>query len=397
MNAKFERNDHVIINKGKHKGEKAIIVDRLIPNEDTGRSAYIINYNSNNIKLFEEYLDKDLEYVEPEKDVFLESLKAKEYIPKYKMGDVLDGPDWDPKYRKRRLSRRYVIQECIETIKEDGSSEFSYLVNWNHSYMEGITYTFTEEELFDYKYTDENWCEVFTEHMSNNLPEWRGELYNYDIIYNNLTNRFEPADKVTMDEYSPEKYTLPIKQLDHIMKRHTIWWRGTLIMNNKDKKHQEMKKHLFEKFNFNSYDEMENFFQIMCDKIVSRNRSKDMSNEQLKNFVPENKCGFTTDEINFALEIDKIDEENGRKISHFPLEMTSLQIMKNIYEAYRFCKKQGKRQIVKIADESKGSLPAPEKGKVLYRGMSQELIIDFWYNFDYDIIEIAYPVSKRYY
>ena len=99
---------------------------------------------------------------------------------------------------------------------------------------------------------------------------------------------------------------------------------------------------------------------------------------------------FTTLEYQFISEINKFDKKD-----IYPLDMTNLQIMGAIKEAYKSAHRAGNLKI-KFDTKDDSSLAAPDKGKRLYEGYSSKynLIIQFWYNFDLGIIETAYPVTS---
>ena len=114
-----------------------------------------------------------------------------------------------------------------------------------------------------------------------------------------------------------------------------------------------------------------------------------------------NKIRFTALELSLVAEINERDISNGGLNGHFPVNMTSLQIMKAVKEAYHAAYKIGSRRLQRVHDirntgYDMGKVINSVKGRALYEGKAMnKLVIRFWYNFDLDLIEEAYPVRMN--
>ena len=87
-----------------------------------------------------------------------------------------------------------------------------------------------------------------------------------------------------------------------------------------------------------------------------------------------------------------------------PAQMTNLQIMEAVKQAYHTARKISPRKLQAVYDRRKGrdfgeecgEMSYPVKGKILYEGNAKNgMVVQFWYNFDLDLIEEAYPVRMN--
>ena len=141
-------------------------------------------------------------------------------------------------------------------------------------------------------------------------------------------------------------------------------------------------------------DEIRNSIKI---KINDRNKGE-IDLDYKKKISNKRKFQFTELEVLAALEISKLDSLHDQPRNHFPIEMTNSQIMKSIKEAYKAAHKISKRQVRNsyITKYVLYNKVEPVKGSILYEGISKNgLTIRFRYNFDYNVIEIAYPVIEN--
>ena len=120
------------------------------------------------------------------------------------------------------------------------------------------------------------------------------------------------------------------------------------------------------------------------DKIVHLIKRKIIENNQGK------AVNFTEDEWKFYAAFSAIDRKD-----LWRMDMTNKDIMRAIKDAYEDANKER----ISRQDDNNGNeygLPAPDKGKAIYRGESKEHgTIEFWYNRDLDIIETAYPIRTN--
>lgn len=282
--------------------------------------------------------------------------------PSFKVGDVVNIYD-DP-------VTPYVIKETIELNNE----KFVYHVT---TLDESDISHIYEGSLLEFQYHDPNYEQYFTESIENGLPPWRGEIYDVYTLYRSPeTHSYDTLSEKLTKEY--ENDTIPPERMQHILHDHSIYDRIYDVI-----RYAENKNNIAESLGI-SVDDVGALEDSIKRKINFRNLNfiyKDLDSKKKK---------FTPLELQFATQIDKLDRKDLYRV-----EMTNLQIMQAIKEAYSNAKKAGELKI-QFNTKDDSSLAAPDKGKRLYEGYSSKynLIIQFWYNFDLDIIETAYPVTS---
>lgn len=234
-----------------------------------------------------------------------------------------------------------------------------------------------EESALEFLYHDSTWKDYFMELGKNNLPEWKGQLYNFAML-----RRYKHYWRELKD------VTLPIECLAYILAEYSIAGGITPVFLSR-KNEREVR----ELFHLNRA-ELNNLVESIFQKIENRNIC-DIDPDFKKEVNDRRSLRFTDLELSILSEVDKRDITFGRHRDHFPVEMTDVQIMQAIKEAYETAGKIGNRKIEEkwFKRYRRDKETDPVKGHVLYEGMSKDgLIIRFWYNFDLDLIETAYPV-----
>lgn len=295
--------------------------------------------------------------------------------PAFQPGDVVNTPDG--------------IQAVREVIIEDTGEAAKYMYETSPLDLSGTVCRYGEASL-EFQYHDTMWKEYFTESAQNDLPEWRGELYNFDELYSERFYHgriyynscyywgYEFNDMA--DDYSND--TLPPRIMKYILKEYTIDSRINAVLAPR-KNAEEIGKIL----NLKSKE----LYDIRWSIMSKIHNLKKESGSMRKSRFPDSELALVMSEI------DKRDVIFGRARKHFPVYMTGTEIMKSIREAYHTARKISRRRIKKsfITRYVLDSKTEPVKGSALYEGESKNgLIIQFRYNFDLGIIETAYPVGQ---
>ena len=307
--------------------------------------------------------------------------------PKFKVGDVVNLIDNQSMY--------YVV---IESILVDNGifRRYQYEVS---NVRTDDTFVYDESSL-EFQYHDTSWEYYLIEgtRIYNDLPDWRGELYNFYIIYGHLRTH-DDLQYDQMEDYNND--TIPPMFMEHILDGHSAFGSMNRLLKYPDKARIVMKKLNIDK------DKLDKLVKSTKHKINIRNLS-DFDTETKEEWRSSGKkFEFTGDELNLVAEVYKLDTEgkdeygNVCYTNHYDIDMTNLQIMQAIKEAYGNAKRTGRMQMQPIKDRRiiKGygdfdpEPVKPVKGKREYEGVSKKgLVIRFWYNFDLDLIETAYPV-----
>ena len=292
----------------------------------------------------------------------------------FQPGDVVNTPDG--------------IQAVREVIIEDTGEAAKYMYETSPLDLSGTVCRYGEASL-EFQYHDTMWKEYFTESAQNDLPEWRGELYNldelyserfyYDGIYYNSDYYWGDGFNDIADDYSND--TLPPRIMKYILKEYTIDSRINAVLAPR-KNAEEIGKIL-------NLKPKESYYRW---SIISKIYDLEKKSGSMR------KSRFTDSKLALAIsEIDKRDVIFGRSRKHFPIHMTDMEIMKSIREAYHTARKISRRRVKKsfVTRFVVRSKAEPIKGSALYEGVSKNgLAIQFRYNFDMGIIETAYPIEQ---
>ena len=302
----------------------------------------------------------------------------------FKVGDMitLDNP-----------SEMYVVKECIEIHADDG---IRYVYDVMLPSLSDSAIRCNESEMI-YQWYDSNMADYFNESVRNGLPPWRGNLYNYDMFY----IRSSDDRKIGLDESLIKDYnndTIPPDYMHHILESHSIYYRIDDVLS-KSSRRESNRGEIMNRLGISKID-VRNLELSIKSKIEGRN-SADID-ESLKRDIGESKHRKFTDlEFRFMSEIDLLDkkykEGEERFKDHYPVEMTNLQIMEAIRDAYGNARKIKARVLQVNKDKRTGKKTDPVEGQQLYEGYSRmhDLVIQFWYNFDLDLIETAYPIRMN--
>ena len=277
--------------------------------------------------------------------------------PSFRIGDVVSNAD-----------DTYIVSDILNVVdKED--PRYVYELSPIGLDSDAII---CEGASLEHQYHDNFWREYFTDIAQNVLPEWEGELYNFKsyrgMVYNSEL-RYEGR----------QHHTLPPDSMEHILQRYSIdGRRGAVLASSKNVK--EIKK-ICNMKDRAGLDRLERSWADKNDNRNMRENVPDFGNEA--NGRSEFK--YSKQERMFASEIGRLDSTFGIHREHYPMEMTNRQIMQAIREAYCNAKRIGIRKIRIYEGET--------RGRALYEGIARNgLTIRFWYDFDQDIIETAYPV-----
>ena len=302
--------------------------------------------------------------------------------PKFEVGDVVTIPEASP-------GKTYVIKEAIDFGPSTGIVYEMFAPDNTERIIQ-----FAESAL-EFQYHDVSWEYHLTEgtRIYNDLPDWRGELYNMYACYADIATH-GAINKSVAKEY--ENCTLPPSRMFHVMRSHDIYNRiFDVIVNNLAERRLSNREFMCKRLNVDD-DELTQISGSVMDKLNAMNL-EDMNPENLKKASKRNP-GFTETESRFVALIDILDVSKKKFKDHYPVTMTALQIMDAIKEAYNHAHRQGELKIQKDKNPEKGeNLDAPHKGKRKYQGESRKygLTIEFWYNLDYDFIETAYPLRMN--
>ena len=89
--------------------------------------------------------------------------------------------------------------------------------------------------------------------------------------------------------------------------------------------------------------------------------------------------------------LDYEDDETFNKIKNlFPSRMSEKQIRSTIRFAFEDARKDSKRQMPTMNDVRNIGYV---QGKTLYKGQARDMVIHFWFDFDNNRIEMAYPAD----
>lgn len=291
------------------------------------------------------------------------------FKPAFQIGDVVNTPNG------------------IETVREiiitniSGTTEYIYETSPLDSDDKVNRYHITSLEFL---YHDPIWEDYFMNLVQDSLPEWRGEIYNLKAF------DYYGFEDITFDnDYQND--TLPPDIMKYILEEYTVGGRINAVLASK-KNRREIEKVL--NIKPKQLDEIRNSIKI---KINDRNKGE-IDLDYKKKISNKRKFQFTELEVLAASEISKLDSLHDQPRNHFPIEMTNSQIMKSVKEAYKAAHKISKRQVRNsyITKYVLYNKVEPVKGSILYEGISKNgLTIRFRYNFDYNVIEIAYPVIEN--
>lgn len=334
-----------------------------------------VHDSEESIKLVKGESQEDSDKVKRTRSI-LESYEAKSDL---KTGDVVT-------FRSGLPIGKYAVSSVIKATHGEDLYQYELIpiIN-NASFSESCI---CGRLMLEFQYHDKKWAEYFTESVGNGLPPWRGNLYNvYALYLDPETHEYGELDDLLIKNYNND--TIPPVYMEHILRSHSVYDRMTdvfksttnmdIIANNLNipvSSLARLRKEVRRKINARNTTDMEPEYQA------------DISNQAFPT--------FTRQELRFIAEIDKLDISKGQFKDHFPVEMTNLQIMKAIRESYHNAKKCGHRKMEKNHDRRNGEITEPVKGKILYEGITHDnMIIQFWYNFDLGIIETAYPTEMN--
>lgn len=287
--------------------------------------------------------------------------------PKFRVGDVVTIPEASP-------DKIYVIKESIDIGSSNGIVYEIFAPDNTERIIQ-----FAESSL-EFQYHDVSWEYELTEgtNRGNGLTSWRGKLYNFYMFYDR-PDRHGKLDKDQMKEYWDS--TIPPEFMEHILKSHSVWDRMDAVFNS-----PENKQKLMSMFKMND-NQLQDIRDDIRDKITTINMNDVKPNAHGKII------DFTKDELAFIDQVLMLDDVK----DHYPVQMSYLNIMRVIKEAYEYAYKtnDGIRMQPSL-DRRTGETKRPVRGQRKYRGESKyDMDIEFWYNFDLDIIETAYPLRMN--
>lgn len=307
--------------------------------------------------------------------------------PAFKAGDVVSVTE-----ENAYSDRVYVVREAVQ-VDIGVAAEYVYDVSPLESDDEVYTYGKSSLELL---YHDPVWEKYFNGTAGSELPVWKGELYNFNTFYEGLFyhNRL---NKIQMEQYNND--TIPPMYMRYILEKHSFYNRTDAVFYDYDEEAIIMNK-----LNIASYEKIHKLVISIQDKIDEINKADDLLSEKERS-IRSDKCRFTSEEWSLINQIDlfglKADEQGEAYTDCFRADMTNRQIMQAIKEAYHTAYKISPRKLQVVYDrrenrdfgEEDGKVVYPIKGRALYEGISKNgLTIRFWYNFDLNLIEDAYPV-----
>lgn len=270
-----------------------------------------------------------------------------------------------------------VVSEAV-IVNTGETAKYMYEVSPFYSDGEACAY---EESFLEYQYHDTAWEECLMALETDKLPPWRGELYN--------SREFDWGPHYRW-ERSYFNDTIPPDCMEYILDEYSVYKRIHAVFASK-----KNRKDVMEIFGIADSEALDEIIRAICNKIFNRNLSEVDSDFKKK---ADNKTKFEFTELELAIvsEVDRRDIWLGQSRNHYPVKMTEMQIMRAIKEAYESAHEVGKRKLQKYVSRGYRGWrdeKEPEKGSVLYEGISKNgLIIRFWYNFDLDLIETAYPI-----
>lgn len=310
---------------------------------------------------------------------------SKEYKIAFKTGDIVNVTEADV-----HSDSVFVVREAV--LMDIGVA-MEYMYDVSPIDQDDEIYTYKASSL-EYLYHDSVWEKYFDEAAQNDLPAWRGELYNTEIFSHNYILSYRDSWEL-IKEHNHD--TIPPVYMEHILEWHSVFGRIDIVLDS-----TEDVKEIGKLFNINRKD-LHDLQGSLREKIYRCNMSE-IDPDYKKEINNKQKFRFTDSELALASEIDKRDIFNGEYNEHFPAQMTNLQIMEAIKQAYHAAHKISPRKLQVVYDrredryfgEEDGKMVYPVKGKILYEGTAKNgMAIQFWYNFDLDLIEDAYPVRMN--
>lgn len=362
-------------------GDKVMIITEAL-NGKEGTITKILdknmNENSNGTKFVVENDDTVNGYVMERNEIILisregdkashfnESMKkVSSRQPLFKTGDIVIIKDFPGKIQ-------YVVKECTfteQTTRGRTCPLYSYELNTlDESMADGGMIPSTcmcDEYSLILEYHDAQWEKYFTESVRNGLPPWRGELYNFMRL-------------LTSDWGLYKNDTLPPRRMKHILEEHSFYRRLSGLMEV-----PKIKDEILKRMN-RTKDEVEGIINRIQIKIEYRNGM--CPKEKLPKYKNgHDSASFDFEENKLIAVVDYCDKYvNKESKDHFPPYMSDYDIMKAIQDAYKSAEK------VEIIGRGNQGL---QEAKTIYQGKSNEgLDIQFYNNFNLDIIESAYLV-----
>lgn len=391
---KFEVGNKVTVSGGNYQCSEGFIVEVRPADDywyyvcdDLYEQIYLVKLKGNQIVRIEE---QDLARDTSPIGLFEEMVYAGKYEdvgePVFNTGDVVEVIAPNSSQNRICVVREPVLMELYEAVK------YVYRVSPIDSCDEVYTY---DGSSLEFQYHDATWQQYFEESIQNALPAWRGESYNLDMLY--VYSYFcVNFNRKSREEYNND--TIHPLYMKHILKDHTISGRIDVVLSCRDSV-----KVIKEKLQVNDND-LYRLERLIEDKIYARNMS---DSDPKSNGRISDKAGFkfTESELSLISEINNLYISNEEFIDCFPVEMTTPQIMRAIKEAYYTARRISEVKLQRVYDRrtemfswSDCEIIEPVKGKALYEGISQNgLVICFWYNFDLNLIEDAYPVIEKNY
>lgn len=319
------------------------------------------------------YFDEaELEVVpKSEKEVLMEQfseyVNQAERIPAYRIGDVVTIPESSSK-------RIYVIRESIDYGPSIGIAYEIFRPDNTERIVQ-----FAESAL-EFQYHDVSWEYELTEgtRMGNGLTSWRGRLYNFYMFYDR-PDRHGKLDKDQMKEYWDS--TIPPEFMEHILKSHSVWDRMDVVFNSSENKHK-----LMSIFKMDD-NQLQDIRDDIRDKITTINMNDVKPNAHGK------VMDFTKEELAFIDQVLMLDDVK----DHYPVQMSYLNIMRAIKEAYECAyKTNDKIKMQPSLDRRTGETKRSVRGQRKYRGESKNgMLIEFWYDLDLKVIMSAYPIDTH--
>jgi hypothetical protein len=295
--------------------------------------------------------------------------------PKFKVGDVVNLIDNPSMY--------YVVIESI-LIDNGIFRRYRYEVS---NIRTDDTFVYDESGL-EFQYHDTSWEYYLIEGTRNynDLPDWRGELYNFYSAYTDYESRGDGGlDKGFVKDHWND--TIPVHFMRHIIEGHSVY--GAIKEVTDGSCISDTSKKIREKLGI----ERDEFISLRK-SIMNKINLKNLTDIDPKYRAKYNKNGeFTDEEKKFIAQAEKLHLDGGKPATHYKINMTNLQIMDAIKEAYKNAHRLGEKSLKQDKDLRTGELPQPMKGYRKYEGYSPkyDITIRFLYNFDMDLITTAYP------
>lgn len=384
-------------------GDKVMIITEAL-NGKEGTITKILdknmNENSNGTKFVVENDDTVNGYVMERNEIILVSREGDEAShynesikkvsprqPSFKTGDIVIIKDFPGKIQ-------YVVKECTFTEQATRGRTcplYSYELNiLDESMADGgmiPSKCMCDEYSLILEYHDAQWEKYFTESVHNNLPAWRGEIYNLLIFY---------TGQGSLEEYNND--TIPPIYMQHILNMHSISERiNQVVKNSTNPRMDQNVKTIMNAMNMKSTMEVTKLGESIRKKIHDRNLA-DIDPSYRSTVSNKMTLAFSDLEREFVSWIDKLDIVDGIIEDHYPAEMTNSQIMKAIKEAYHNSEKYEQRKVSQVnKDKRTGETYAADKGYALYVGKSETygLTIMIQFNFDLNLIETAHPIGMN--